>query len=248
MHLWGRLILQATPTLNLPRPSHINPHLYAKTQLNGAFDFNRTPLAPPDTKVLVFEAPGILRTCSPHGVTSWYIGSATEHYRCYPVYIPKNRAERIVKTVDFFPHDCPVPKISSADDAVNAARALTDALANPMLAPFAQIGDAQLQTIQKLDYIFDHPSQQSTSVPPFTRVAWPAPVPSTPLRLPVHTTPSPRVPLSPTTLQMPLHRPPRHLIELDHDNLVAHCYPLRSQHSIVATRSTGLRRHQTLMC
>ena len=89
MHLWYRFIPQSTLTLNLLRQSRINPHLSAEAQLNGAFDFNRTPLAPPGTKVLVFEAPGFCPTWAPHGVTGWYIGSAPRHYRCYRVYILK---------------------------------------------------------------------------------------------------------------------------------------------------------------
>jgi hypothetical protein len=45
MHLWCRLIPQATTTLNLLRALRINPRLSAEAQLNGAFNFNRTPLA-----------------------------------------------------------------------------------------------------------------------------------------------------------------------------------------------------------
>jgi hypothetical protein len=41
MHLWCRLIHQCTQTLNLMRPSRINPRLSAKAQLNGAFDYNK---------------------------------------------------------------------------------------------------------------------------------------------------------------------------------------------------------------
>ena len=49
LHLWDRLIPHATLTLNLLRPSRLNPRLSAEAKLNGAFDFNRTPLAPPGT-------------------------------------------------------------------------------------------------------------------------------------------------------------------------------------------------------
>jgi hypothetical protein len=57
LHLcpWCRLIDQVTITLNLLRPSHLNPKLSAEAQLNGAFDFNKPPLAPPDTKLLIHE-------------------------------------------------------------------------------------------------------------------------------------------------------------------------------------------------
>ena len=69
LHLWDRLISQSTLTLNLLRQSRINPRLSAEAHLNGAFKFNHTPLAPPGTKFLVFEAPRFCRTCAPHVVT-----------------------------------------------------------------------------------------------------------------------------------------------------------------------------------
>ena len=47
MHLWCRLIDQATTTLNLLRPSRINLSLSAESQLSGAFDYTTTTFAPP---------------------------------------------------------------------------------------------------------------------------------------------------------------------------------------------------------
>eukprot|EP00957_Ditylum_brightwellii_P003824 290488-Ditylum_brightwellii.AAC.1 len=54
-NLWDTLIPQACLTLNLTRPSRINPWLSAVAQLNGAFDYNRTPLALPGIKVLIHK-------------------------------------------------------------------------------------------------------------------------------------------------------------------------------------------------
>ena len=65
LHLWVRLIPHATLTLNLLRPPRLNPRLLAEAQLNGSFDFNRTPLEPPSTRVVVHEAPGNRRTWAP---------------------------------------------------------------------------------------------------------------------------------------------------------------------------------------
>ena len=62
MHLWDRLTPQATLTLNMLQQSRINPRLSDESQLKGAFEFNHTPLTPPGTKVLVFEAPRVCRT------------------------------------------------------------------------------------------------------------------------------------------------------------------------------------------
>jgi hypothetical protein len=101
-HLWCHLIHQCTQTLNPMRPSRINPLLSAEAQLNGAFNYNKTPLAPPDTKVLIHETPNKCRTWAVHGTDGWYLGGAPEHYRCYRVYATKKRAERIAQTVEFF--------------------------------------------------------------------------------------------------------------------------------------------------
>jgi hypothetical protein len=46
-------------TLNLLRTSRINPRLSAWSQVQGFYDFNRTPLAPPGTRVLVHEKPSL---------------------------------------------------------------------------------------------------------------------------------------------------------------------------------------------
>lgn len=52
MHLWCRLIPLATTTLNLLRPSRLYPQISAEAALNGAFDYNKTPLPPPAQKSL----------------------------------------------------------------------------------------------------------------------------------------------------------------------------------------------------
>ena len=68
MQLWCRLLQQAELTLNLLRPSRLNPKLSAYAQLEGSFDFNRTPLVPPGVKTLVYETPSQRGSWSPHGV------------------------------------------------------------------------------------------------------------------------------------------------------------------------------------
>ena len=55
---WDRLLSQAEPTINLLRNSHLNPKLSAWAYLFGQFDFNKCPLLPPGTKVIVHAKPG----------------------------------------------------------------------------------------------------------------------------------------------------------------------------------------------
>ena len=47
LHLWDRLLPHAMTTLNLLRPSWLNPKLSAYQQMHGTFDYNQTPLPPP---------------------------------------------------------------------------------------------------------------------------------------------------------------------------------------------------------
>ena len=132
MHLWCRLPPLATTTLNLKRPSLMNPKLSAEDTLNGAFDYNKTPLAPPGTKTPVHETPNQRRTWAAHGVDGWYLGAAPEHYHCHRTYITNTRKERIARIVKFLPHDHNMPTISSADAATMAAQDLLHALQNPV--------------------------------------------------------------------------------------------------------------------
>ena len=240
MHLWCRLIPQATTTLNLLRQSRINPRLSAEAQLNGAFDFNKNPFAPPGTRILIHEQPKQRRTWAAHGIDGWYLGNAPEHYRCYRVYATRTAAERIADTVEFFPYNCPMPKTSSADAATTAAADLIHALRNPSPAtPFGLIGDAQLTALATLATIFQTAAQPPTS--PSKHLTTPPRVPPAPPRKPLPPT-APRVPG--TTPQSPPRQGP-HLIPTDddepisrhceqpnvNDTIAPHRYPLRSRHS-----------------
>jgi hypothetical protein len=60
-------------------------------QLNGHFDFNRTPLAPPVTRVIAHEKLDQRASWDPHGVDGFYLGPASDHYRCYQAHITKNK-------------------------------------------------------------------------------------------------------------------------------------------------------------
>jgi hypothetical protein len=67
MHLWDRLLPQAVITLNILRISWINPKLSASTHIDGQYDYNRIPMAPPETRIIAHETPNHRRTWAPHG-------------------------------------------------------------------------------------------------------------------------------------------------------------------------------------
>ncbi len=45
MRLWGRLLPQMVLTLNLLQQSNVSPKVSAYQYVNGAFDYNKMPLA-----------------------------------------------------------------------------------------------------------------------------------------------------------------------------------------------------------
>jgi hypothetical protein len=109
VHLWDRLLPQAIIILNMLRTSRINPKISAATHLNGQYEYNRAPMAPPGTIVIAHETQNHRRTWAPRGQDGWYIGPALEHYKFYRVYFNKTRSERVVETVEFFAMEVKIP-------------------------------------------------------------------------------------------------------------------------------------------
>jgi hypothetical protein len=103
IHLWDRLIPQAVITLNLLHQSRLNPKLPAHAQLNGPFKYNATPIAPPGTRVILHDKPEHRGSWSPHGLNTWYVGPAMEHYRAHQVYCSTTGHKGISDTNEFFP-------------------------------------------------------------------------------------------------------------------------------------------------
>ena len=53
LNLWDNFLPQAEITLNIMRNSRVNPNVSAYCYVWGNFDFNKTPIAPLGTKLLV---------------------------------------------------------------------------------------------------------------------------------------------------------------------------------------------------
>jgi hypothetical protein len=64
------------------------------------------------------------------------------HYQCQNVYISSTASERIVDTLEFFPHTYQMPQLSSTARLIMAAKDMKDALQNPHPeVPSAHVGD-----------------------------------------------------------------------------------------------------------
>jgi len=178
LHLWDRLVPQSLISLNLVRGSRINPKLSAWAQVNGNFDFNRTPLAPPGIRVLVHEPSDKRTTWSPHAVDGWYTGPALDSYRCYTVWIWETRAERICDTISWFPTKVTMPLASSNDLILAGIQDILHAFTHPSPgSPLAPLTDSHVDSLRQLTTVL-------------TGIATPSP--------PRPISPAPLAPLSPT--------------------------------------------------
>jgi hypothetical protein len=164
MHLWDRLLPQAEITLNFLRTSRLHPQLSAAAHYHGLVDYNKTSVAPPGCKIIAHEKPGKRRTWAPHGQHGYSLGPAMHHYRCQNVYISTTASERIVDTLEFFPHNYQMPQLSSTDLLLMAATDMTDAFQNPHPdVPFTSVGDDTIAALTDLAAIFKLKLQQAPS-------------------------------------------------------------------------------------
>jgi hypothetical protein len=167
LHLWDRLLPQAEITLNLLRTSRLHPQLSAAAHYHGLVDYNKTAFAPPGCKIIAHEKPGKRRTWDPHGQHGYSLGPVVHHYRCQNVNISATASERIVVTLEFFPHNYQMPQLSSTDRLLMAAKDMTDALQNPHPeVPFASVGDDTISALADLAAIFKLKLQQNPSPTP----------------------------------------------------------------------------------
>jgi hypothetical protein len=133
----------------------LHPQLSATEHYHGFIDYNKTAFGPPDCKIIAHEKQSQRRTWAAQGQPGWSLGPAMQHYRCQNVYITATANERIVDTLDFFPHNSPMPQMSSTDRILMAAQDTTDDLNHPHPdVTFATIGDNTISALAILAEFF----------------------------------------------------------------------------------------------
>ena len=129
---WDLLLPQVELTLNISRPSKLNPKVSAYTFINGTFDFNKTPLAPAGTKTIVHDRSTERATWAEHGSRGFYIGPALKHFRCYRNnFMVKTKAIRVLNTVEFFPVKCDDPLLTEGEQINILLQNLITVLSSP---------------------------------------------------------------------------------------------------------------------
>jgi len=164
IHLWCKLLPMSEITLNLLRPSCINPQLSAYAQLYGAFDYNKTPLAPPGIKVLAHLRPENRKSWEPHAEEGFYIGPALQHYRCHRIWFPKSGRERICQTIKWLTHNYAMPAATREQTIMAAAADLTNAIKTQDDSPLLPSISTQTRNIlSQLAELFQHGRATTTA-------------------------------------------------------------------------------------
>jgi hypothetical protein len=92
---------------------------------------------------------------APHGQHGYSLGPVMHHNRCQNVYISSTASERILDTLEFFPHNYQIPQLSSTARLIMAAKYMTDALQNTHPeVPFTHVGDDTILALTELAKIF----------------------------------------------------------------------------------------------
>ena len=90
------------------RTSRVNSQLSSYAYLFGNFDFNKTPLAPIGTKLVIRAKPNKRDSWSFHGEEGWYIGRSIEHHGCITCYILSTFKARFINTTTLILNTIPI--------------------------------------------------------------------------------------------------------------------------------------------
>jgi hypothetical protein len=81
LQLWDKFCPQIQDSLNMLRTSRRNPAISAYEELNGAFDYNKTPMDIIGTRGIIFNDAETRASFENHGEDFFYVGMAKYHYR-----------------------------------------------------------------------------------------------------------------------------------------------------------------------
>ena len=183
MREWDRLLVQAELTLNLLSTARVNPSLSAHTFLFDNFNYNKTPLVPPGTRVVTHTKTSKRASWELDKEQESYIGPSLNHHRCIKVFFPKTQTERDVDTIIFFPSSIPFPETKLNDFLKQAAGDIITLLTQllSITTPTLQAGDDTKKVLLDLAKILNRadtlPTQSTLALAPAT------PVPRVPLSL-----------------------------------------------------------------
>ena len=128
---WKDLNPQCEITVNVLRPFADNARISAYEGIYGhKYDFLAHPLAPPGTKVVVYEPSESRASWGPHGIPGFYLGPSLDHYRSVICYIPSTNGVRTSDQCDFFPAKFKFPGASTEEILLSSINKLQQSIEN----------------------------------------------------------------------------------------------------------------------
>jgi hypothetical protein len=171
LQLWDEFLPQVELTLNMLRFSQKNPNKSANQEVYSSFDFTKTPLAPLGTKALIYDDPSSRASWAPHATDGFYVGPASNHYRCLRFYIPSTLRFQFSDTWHLYPTRCQILVTSQHDLSIVAAADILKTLGNTV--PTTTMEKIRhIRAIQNLTAIMTG-QQEAPEEPPSPRVVAP---------------------------------------------------------------------------
>ena len=127
MQLWDAFLEQTNGTLNILRTSRRNTKNLTFEELNGKFNYNKTPLVPVGTKALVYNDPSDRTSFEARALEAFVVSWALLHYRCLRFWLPGTNGFRISDTYKLYPAHSRLPAISESDETLIAAQDMLQA-------------------------------------------------------------------------------------------------------------------------
>ncbi|KAL7524003.1 hypothetical protein ACHAXR_000396, partial [Thalassiosira sp. AJA248-18] len=103
------------------RTSRRNSKISAYEEMEGNFEYNKTPMAPFGTKAIAYLTLDERALWQMHGYDAYYVGPAKNHYRLLKFYDQTTCNYKITGTYELYPSHCKVPSISEGDRTIIAA-------------------------------------------------------------------------------------------------------------------------------
>ena len=91
-HVTNHALYQIVITLNMLRPSRLNPDISAYMQVHGNHNFDKQPLAPVGYKIIIHNRTNECPSWSDHGSRGFYVGPAMKHFRNFVCFMSETKA------------------------------------------------------------------------------------------------------------------------------------------------------------
>ena len=108
-----RIFSQYLINLKLLWNSIVNPDLSVYVYLYGPYIFNKHPMAPPGTRVIVHNKPGNCTSWAHNFTRGWYISPSLENYRFIQCYMSATGMVIITDTLQYIQKEFSIPNTTT---------------------------------------------------------------------------------------------------------------------------------------